>query len=209
MQLAKEDEDCQKIKIEIFGIEPLEEISVFDKIFEKINTLLLNKTIDKFSEKFLKPVEVSRAQVAIRVPFLLNDKDLKYVYKNSKKLYLVFPVDQFEEKFYFMQILLNLMQSFLVPAETADQSVAKTNDSKTPEINSRSPKLKFGSMALQRQIKVKKDFSSDSSKYLQSIKSALLPTTKKKMSGLLNRGFQFIDFEVEETSEKSEEQTAT
>lgn len=58
MQLAKEDEESQKIKIEIFGIEPLQEISVFDKIFEKINTLLLNQTIDKFSEKFLKPVEV-------------------------------------------------------------------------------------------------------------------------------------------------------
>lgn len=95
------------------------------------------------------------------------------------------------------------MQSFLVPADTSEVSF-KTQDSKTPEVNSRSTKLKFGSMAVQRPIGINKiGSSSESSKFMQSIKSALLPM-KKKNTGMM-KGNTIIDFEVAELSEKSEE----
>jgi hypothetical protein len=50
-------------------------LTLFQKIFEKLDTLLSNKTIDKFSEKFFKRTEAGRAAPTssiipiVKVPF--------------------------------------------------------------------------------------------------------------------------------------------
>ena len=118
-----------KIKIEIYGIEPIKDKTFFNNLFERINKSLLSETIDKFSEKFISTNMKNRPNAVkhklmdqlvkdnIKMPFQMNDQDMKYICQNNKKIYMVFPLKDecLSDKFYFLQIFTTNLQSFLIP----------------------------------------------------------------------------------------------
>ena len=108
------------IRIEIYGIEPIKDKTFFNNLFERINKSLLSETIDKFSEKFistnlnnmpnsakLKLMNDQQVKDQIKIPFEINEQDMKYICQSTKKIYMVYPLigQCLQDKYYFLQIL--------------------------------------------------------------------------------------------------------
>ena len=182
LQDLQRDKLCKvtnQITVEIFGIEPLSDDTLFDKVFQDISTRLQQETIAKFSDKFLKrhlnkalifQQQVYKSQqslpdsdqgkqalrACLEVPFVLNDDDVKYVRDGNKKVSLNFSLPSVTDNFYFLQILRTDLQSFLVPAVVSDEHFEDDSKSEATlrtfgQRFEKSPS-KFGSVALEREI---------------------------------------------------------